>query len=373
MSKKVLSVLVALCMMVSLFAVAANAAVLKFEEDDSAYEQMWSLTDPADNGDGTYEVDVVLTTNYGVGQIQFKLETTGTVAIDSVVNNVDDIFELSYSNSTNKFILVANSAGSEQIDAPVYDAQSLVTLTVSGQGTLAIVDDPKTADNVGGTLIAARMDNGDIVNGDPVLGQMYSFDVQEVTIGATAAPVLQVIDGMNGYINTNYTQYNEDDSGVGTPCDGFIYGVEATELGETIDSVFEVVNGTMEIVPSYLAGGSETGTGATVLVKDSSDNVVATYVFVLFGDIDGNGDIDTDDENTACLHAAWMYEDGPDGMRIYDSAVLFAGDVLGEGDISTDSADVMARHAAWMYEDGTDGMRMSQSDAVTFLTGAGIL
>lgn len=373
MSKKVLSVLVALCMMVSLFAVAANAAALIFEDEASTYEQVWSLTDPVDNGDGTYSVDVVLTTNYGVGQIQFKLQTTGTVAIEDVVNNVDDVFRIGFNKETGNVALYANTAGLEQLDAPVYDGQSIVTLTVSGAGTLAIVDDPKTADNVGGTLIATRMDNGDIVNGDPVLGQAYSFGVQEVTIGAAATPVLQVIDGMNGYINTNFTQYNEDDSGVGTPCDGFIYGVEATELGETIDTVFEVVNGTMEIVPSYLEGGSDCGTGATVLVKDSSDNVVATYVFVLFGDINGDGAVDSTDAMIAELHDAWCYEFGPDGMRIYDNAMLIAGDVNGDGAIDSTDAMVAELHDGWSYEFGTDGMRMYQSDAITVLTDAGLL
>lgn len=372
MSKKVLSVLVALCMMVSLFAVAANAAPLIFEGEESTYEQVWSLTDPIDNGDGTYSVDVVLTTNYGVGQIQFKLQTTGTVAIEDVVNNVDDVFRIGFNKETGNVALYANTTGLEQLDAPTYDGQSIVTVKVSGAGTLAIVDDPKTADNVGGTLIASRMDNGDIVNGDPVLGQAYSFGVQEVTIGAANDPVLQVIDGMNGYINRNYTTYNND-SGVDVPCTGYIYGVEVSELYETIDQYFEVVNGTMEIVPSYLPGGSDCGTGATVLVKDSSDTVVETYVFILFGDLNGDSYVDSSDMGIAELQDGFAYEGGLDGMQFYDNAMLLAGDLNGDTFVDSSDMGILELHDGYAYEGMVDGMRMYQSDVITVLTDAGIL
>lgn len=368
MSKKVLSVLVALCMMVSLFAVAANAAALIFEDETSTAEQVWSLTDPVDNGDGTYSVDVVLTTNYGVGQIQFKLQTTGTVAIEDVVNNVDDVFRIGFNKETGNVALYANTTGLEQLDAPTYDGQSIVTLTVSGAGTLSIVDDPKTADNVGGTLIASRMDNGDIVNGDPVLGQAYSFGVQEVTIGAANDPVLQVIDGMNGYIDTNYTIYGPSNE---YTCDGYIYGVEITDAAETIADVFEVVNGSMNIVPSYLEGASDCGTGAILQVLDSSSTVVKEYVFIAFGDIDGDGDVSANDANVLELSAGWAYEDSPNGMYIEDAALIFAGDVLGEGDITANNSNIIELSAGWAFEDGSDSMRMYQADAINMLINAG--
>ena len=364
MSKKVLSVLVALCMMVSLFAVAANAAALIFEDLSSTNEQVWSLTEPADNGDGTYSVDVVLTTNYGVGQIQFKLQTTGTVVIEDVVNNVDDIFRIGFNKETGNVALYANTTGLEQLDAPVYDYMSIVTVTVSGAGTLAIVDDPKTADNVGGTLIASRMDNGDLVNGDPVLGQAYSFDVQEVTIGATAPTELRVIEGKNGYINTNYTTYGPSNE---YTCDGYIYGVEITDGTETIADVFEVVNGSMNIVPSYLEGASDCGTGAILQVLDSSSTVVKEYVFIAFGDADGSGEVDNNDASILEYSAGFMYESAPNGMYIEDAAIIFACDILAEGDITNNNSSFVEVSAGWLYAEGADGMRMHQSDAIRLL------
>ncbi len=36
-------------------------------------------------------------------------------------------------------------------------------------------------------------------------------------------------------------------------------------------------------------------TGATILLKDDSGKVVATYVFIYFGDVNGDGSVDVTD------------------------------------------------------------------------------
>ena len=57
MSKKLLSVFVALMMVVSMFAIVANAAGYEDDETAAEYTQDWALGEPVDNGDGTYSVD----------------------------------------------------------------------------------------------------------------------------------------------------------------------------------------------------------------------------------------------------------------------------------------------------------------------------
>ena len=60
-TRKLLSVVVALMMVVSMFAMTANAAnYYESEEDAATYTQTWALSEPVDNGDGTYTVDVSL-------------------------------------------------------------------------------------------------------------------------------------------------------------------------------------------------------------------------------------------------------------------------------------------------------------------------
>ena len=85
-TRKLISVLVAIMMVVSMFAIAANAA--NYEDDDTAaeYTQDWALGEPVDNGDGTWSVDVYLTTNYATGPIQFVLTNSDTdvATIESV-------------------------------------------------------------------------------------------------------------------------------------------------------------------------------------------------------------------------------------------------------------------------------------------------
>ena len=61
-TRKLLSVVLALAMLVSVFAVSANA--YGYEDENAAYTQTWDLSEPVDNGDGTYSVDVLLKTNY---------------------------------------------------------------------------------------------------------------------------------------------------------------------------------------------------------------------------------------------------------------------------------------------------------------------
>ena len=86
-TRKLLSVVVALMMVVSMFAMTANAAYYYEDEDEAAkHTQTWALSEPVENSDGTYSVDVYLTTNYATGPIQFVLTNTDTsvAAIKSV-------------------------------------------------------------------------------------------------------------------------------------------------------------------------------------------------------------------------------------------------------------------------------------------------
>lgn len=363
-TRKLLSVVLALVMLVSVFAVSANA--YGYEDADATYTQTWVLGEPQDNGDGTYTVEVSLTTDYATGAIQFVVTNTdNTVAaltaveVGSAIPASYGIEEASFSNKTGKVMLIPDTSSDNTITAAAINGViAVLTYEYSGEGSadIAIANNPKTATNVAGTLIAARMDNGDLVTGDMITGQTVTSTGATWTIGgATEAPTLAVIDGTIGVINTDYTEYGPYfDS-----CNGFIYGVEP-EYGETIDMVFEVTgDGEMEVIPNEY--GSDCGTGTVVNVLDLDGNVVETYVLIIFGDVDGSGDITADDAYYIELHDAWGY--GESG-QFEDPALLLAGDVDVSGSVDADDAYYIELHDAYGY--GEDG-HMYQTDVMDLL------
>lgn len=373
-TRKLLSVVIALMMVVSMFAIAANAAYYYEDEEDAAnYTQAWALSEPVDNGDGTYTVEVSLTTNYATGPIQFVLTNTDTsvAAIDSVElgDAIPDEYNasLSVSKAKGKVMIISDTSSTATIAGVEIDGViAVVTYTYAGSGSaeIAIDDNAKSATNVGGTLIAARMSDGDVVTGDPITGQTVTVG-DSVIIGGGAAPELVAIDGTIGVVDTTRQDMYCDADGIGTgdaTFTGYIYGVEP-EAGETIDAVFEVVgDGYMSIVATE--AGSEAGTGTVVEVYDNSDNLVASYVLVIFGDVNGDGLVDTSDSYDIELHDAWMYPSETDGMRMDLAYQAFAGDVNCDTMLDTSDSYDIELHDAYMYENGSDGMRMYQADVM---------
>lgn len=374
MSKKILSVIVAIMMVVSMFAVCANAVSYEDEETATEYTQDWALGEPVDNGDGTWSVDVYLTTNYGTGPIEFVLTNTDTsvAAIDEVILGdaipADYNATVSVSKAKGKVMIIADTSSTGTIVAEEIDGViATVVYTYAGEGSaeIAIDDNAKSATNPAGTLIAARMSDGDVVTGEAITGQTVSVGDSVIIGGSAEAPTLGVIDGTIGVIDTTRTSETCDDSGF--PLDegvytGYIYGVEP-EYSETVDMVFEVIgDGELEIVANE--AGSEAGTGTIVNVLDLDGNVVETYVLVIFGDVNGDGFVDASDSFDVELHDGWGYEAGPDGMRMGYAYQVFAGDVNCDSSLDAGDSFDIELHDAWGYENGADGMRMYQSDVM---------
>lgn len=373
-TRKLLSVLVALMMVVSMFALTANAAGYEDDETAAEYTQDWALGEPVDNGDGTWTVDVYLTTNYGTGPIQFVLTNSDktVAAIDSVT--LGDAIPESYnatvsvSKSKGKVMIIADTTGTGTITAEEIDGViATVVYTYAGEGSaeIAIDDNAKSATNPAGTLIAARMSDGDVVTGDPITGQTVTVGDSVIIGGAAEAPTLAVIDGTIGVIDTTRQDMYCDMDGIGTgdaTFTGYIYGVEP-EAGETVDAVFEVVgDGELEIIATE--AGSEAGTGTIVNVLDANGDVVESYVLVIFGDVNGDGMVDMADSSDIDLHDSYMYEYSADGMRFDLAYQSFAADVNCDGMVDmADSSDIDL-HDSYMYENGSDGLRMYQADVM---------
>ncbi len=375
MSKKILSVLVAIMMVVSMLAISASAVSFEDEETAAEYTQDWALGEPVDNGDGTWSVDVYLTTNYGTGPIEFVLTNSDTsvAAIKSVTIGdaipADYNATVSVSKAKGKVMIIADTAGTGTITAEEIDgviATVVYTYAGAGSAEIAIDDNAKSATNTAGTLIAARMSDGDVVTGEGITGQTVTVgDSVFIGGGAAEAPTLGVIDGTAGVIDTTRQDMYCDYDGFGmgdATFTGYIYGVEP-EYFETVDAIFEVVgDGELEIIAND--AGSEAGTGTIVNVLDANGEVVESYVLVIFGDVNGDGWLDSVDSGDIMLHDAWMYEAGLDGMRFEYAYQHLAADLNADTMVDgVDAGDSML-HDAYLYELGSDGMRMYQTDVL---------
>lgn len=360
MSKKLLSVVLALALVLSCFAVGASAVGglgYEDEEDAALYTQTWALDEPVDNGDGTYTVNVRLTANYSVGPIEFTLAKTvnsGSLTLTKAVAGS--------AIPANWYALVSMNASKDKVTInpdPVEDAVAgidnpseaiiaVLTYTASSDvaATLAVnVADAKSQTNPGGTVIAARMSDSNVVTGTPIVGQTVNA-TNTVTIGGAAAttpPELVAIDGTLGVVDTSRTDLDADNEG--TTCDGYLLGFDPDNNG-SIEELFEVVgDGTMNIIAS--SEGSEAATGTMVQVLDLDDNVVAEYVVIVFGDANGDGFADTTDASILEEHDSWVYGEYGRLFTYQD----FACDVNVDGAADTTDSSIIEEHDGWVYGD----------------------
>lgn len=367
MSKKLLSVVLALALALSCFAIGAFAIGdigYESEEDAAFYTQAWALSaDPTDIGGGKYTVDVYLTANYGVGPIQFQILkdiTAGTLTLTDAVAGeaIPQEWEanVAFEDTTGEVIINPDPAeeGAYAIDKPSNAHIATLTFTASADVAATIkinVADAKNAENVGGTLIAARMSDGNVVTGAAITGQTVSQDTNTVTFGNAAppaqAPELVAIEGTLGVVDTSRTQLDVDDidgDGDSQEVTGYLLGFDPDNNG-SLDELFTVV-GDGEMVITESEGGSEAATGTIVEVVDLDGNVVATYVVIVFGDANGDGIGDATDAGMVEMHDAWLLEPYE---RLY-SYQEFACDINVDGIGDATDAGMIELHDAWLLE-----------------------
>lgn len=364
MSKKLLSVVLALALVFSCFAVSAFAiGGIGYEDNDAdkeTYAQTWALGEPVKIADGIYSVDVKLTAAYGVGTMQFVVKKTisaGSLTLTGVAVGRDIpavwLATAPFSDASSKVMIVPNPT----VDAvPALDCSTekvVATLTYTASADvsaeLSIDLNAKTQENPGGTLFAARMSDDNVVTGTSILGQNVK-PTNTVTIGSAAStpPTLVAIDGTLGVVDTSRTMLDEwdiDGDGDMQEVDGYLLGYDI-DVNSSIDELFTIEgDGTMEIVAT--AEGSEAATGTMVNVVDNDGNVVATYVLIVFGDIDGNGFAEPADASIIEQHDAWLF--GEYG-RIY-SYQEFAADLDVNGAAEPADASMVEQHDAWLLGD----------------------
>lgn len=323
MSKKLLSVMLALVMVLTALSMTAFAANAQYEDPDAeeAYTQMWYLetaNEPDANGD--YTVDVYLEANYSVGAISFHVDAVGATLKGAEVSDfiLDDEGynpNVQVNKSKGNVFIIPEPTSAAAVGLDLSSAQLIATLTYTldaDSATITLVNDAKTIDN-DGKLVAARLGDGILASNTMFYGQ-WVVDVEytdvalgdpisEVTLGeevAAADPVLSGVD--TGYVDADNM---------------YVYGVPAGTTDFT--EFFTVENGTFEMVAND--GGYTNGTGATLVVKNNADEEFATYTLIIFGDVNGDAAV-TAADYTVVKNASL-------GGVIPGDANAFAADVNG--------------------------------------------
>ncbi len=285
MSKKVIGGLLALALVLSVFSFSVFAAGTGYETDTS-YTQTWGLANKA-GSDGTYTVDVLLTTNYPVGPIQFKIDGVDEVTSVTVGSGY---YKATPSYGKTGLVVLTPDTSSNLLGKKLSNAVvATVTYKSSSNGTPAIKDDVKSASNPQGTLMAARLDGSDYVNSASfIVGQKATIIALGGEMPSPTEADLQVKSGVTGvYVDKNKT--------FGGKYAGAVYGFKGVRFINTtfITDALEATDGSTLVINK---GSKNYGTGATITVGSK------TYVVVIFGDVNCDGLVNANDP-TACKGA----------------------------------------------------------------------
>ena len=341
-TRKVFGIILAVVLTLNVMAIAV------FASNDESRTNEWTLvsdaftTEPEVNS--TFTVDLKLLANYNLGPVQFALEYDNAsfevVSVSKASYPYEATASYNYVDGKLRVVIVPDTAGLTTLQAvklPTSTTIATITFKYLKGGTIEVADDYKTDKNIDGTLCAFRSTKDNLLDcsaNDLVYGQTHTITEGDHQVGdATAeAPELAVIDGTGGVIDTDNM---------------YVYGVEMTEEWEQIEDVFEATNGGYIVVDD----SEFVGTGALVNLYDADDNLIETYTFVLFGDIDGNGEIDALDAALIDMHEVWIerLDDYPEK--------LFAADLDYSGDADALDYAYIEMHEVWMQ-------RIYQSDII---------
>ena len=316
-AKKVLSILLAVAMVVCL---SINAFAAVTYETDTTMTQAWTLSDATEVNSTTYTVDVSLTTNYPTGSIQFVVTNTDNTNVQLTGATLGADYpstyagEISYSNTTGKVMIIVGSTENTLPGVAIDGVIATLTYTYSGTGsaTLEIADAPKTETEPDGTLIAARLSNGNAITGTEIVGQAATVS-GSASIGAAAIIPADLELTATGTTNGVIIDTHKTFGGLFT---GVVYGFTGNTFRNTgyITTNCQATNGgslSIKTSDNKTVTNGNYGTGSTIEVLNSDGTSSGkTYVVVIFADLDGNGMINVND-TTACKNAVYVASNAP--------------------------------------------------------------
>lgn len=235
---------------------------------------------------------------------------------------------------------VAQKANGVVLSTLTFTASKAISDTAAAFGVL---NDQKTMTNLGGKLYVGSYKTSDVTSTVYTTGQKLTFPVMKA---AAADPELQLSETgkANGVIIDRVSTCTDGN--------GFVYGV-ATDNGDSIADALQTPAGSIQVTEN---DQGQMSTGAKIELLNDSGDVVETYYFVFFGDVNGDGLIDLSDSGAIEASDAFIEEIEPgtatymaadvevDGMvDLYDAGKIEAQDSFIE-DLPT-QRELAALHA----------------------------
>ena len=364
-SKKIITVVLVFALIVTSFIITtvANADETKIE----------ITVDKAELTTGeTATVSVKVTTNYPVATMSIpvfydktKVDVSGTNAVlsnysvESVTTDKQSVdSERVFANTglnENQFGFVlmnyigeANQQLANSINAVVLTFNVTAKEDVLGDAVIKVVEDSaKTENNIEGLLYFGKSKSTTL---NDVPANVTDIDMEKATatvkISEAQPPTLDKVEEFEyaDYVVVDTTNTNYDE------LTGIIYGIDTLEqndMREQLATLGEALKASTDDDTHIVITPNEQGyesTGALIEIVDSNGDVLETYVFIYFGDIDGDAMISAND----ALIAEW-YETSYEGIDTY--AAYVAADLDGDGMPSANDALI----AEW-YETSYEGV-----------------
>lgn len=344
-AKKAISLIVSVVMLLGVLAVGV------FANDNTGVAENGTIALSFDkasyNAGETVKVTVKLTTDYYAATVSVPVQYDSSAV--KFVSGTTDSTLFGAGDATKTVVNDAAAGGKTYVyvgvlpqaagGAVAQKANGVVLSTLTFTASKAISDTAaafgvlngqKTMTNLGGKLYVGSYKTSDVASTVYTTGQKLTFPVMK----AAADPELILTEEGNGaVIRTDLCTGSGDYAGC-------VFGID-TLNGENIEDYVTTKAGSVEVVANEDGNMS---TGATILLKDDSGKVVATYVFIYFGDVNGDGSVDITDAAMVEAHDQWVETIDE------DTAAYYASDVNYDAVIDiTDSAAIEAQDQ-WVEE-----------------------
>lgn len=342
-SKKILSLALALVMALGVLTMGVFAAKTT---PTATFTVSSSASEVANGDEVTITVKANATETFYAGPMSLPIEYNASlfeyVADSATVANIygESTTKSAVKAEAGKLTVALTPSTSGAVTAPDLNGANLTVLTFklkaigsTGSSTVAIANDQKTAANIGGKFYCGSFDSTNPKTAELTeIGQTLNRVSATISYkgGAVGTPELVLTaagEAAGTVISTNYCT-----------ADGFngcVMGIDTLGVytTETIADNVTVNNGKM-VVNTDASGGSET-TGTVIEVYNNSDELVAKYVFIYFGDIDCDGMLTSNDGTIAADYE--LLEEGID-----TEYQLLAADVDGDTMVTSNDGTIVA-------------------------------
>lgn len=345
-SKKILSLALALVMALGVLTMGVFAAKTT---PTATFTVSASASEVATGDEVTITVKANATETFYAGPMSLPIEYDASlfeyIADSAAVANIygAGTTKSAVKAETGKLTVALTPSTSGAVTAPDLNGANLTVLTfklkaigTTGSSTVAIANDQKTAANIGGKFYCGSFDSADPKTAELTeLGQTLNRVDTTISYKSAGTPELILTDTGTeaGTVIDRTTTCND--------YAGYIYGVDTINDGADILDYVTTNVGSVEVVENE---NGVVSTGATIVLKDAAGEVLETYVFVYFGDVNGDGLVDLDDSGLIEAKEAYL-SDIEEGTAQY-----IASDVTCDGVVDLDDSGLIEAKEAYLSD-----------------------